>query len=529
MRSRYTFALCAGVKLLIQRILSRTMLAEKQQSELDFYSPLQGLVAECVAKKREVQNIVETTNKEAFKYFFDAAEVRDYKVSVNIKQFFESDPVLKAVDAEYWEYVMNKTDILSYMSADQRYEWGDNIRKHNVPEFTIDNVKTTMLEMHRDKELFLARRVDGIFRALSPGHLTNSPMGFGKRFILAGVRSEYTVDYKSSQYLQDLRCVVAKLLNREAGVYQPDTYADLFRINMDGQWNYVDGGAFKIRMYKKGTAHIEFHPEIACRLNQLLAFIHPHAIPSEFRTKPKKPNKEYALNHDLIGFDVVNDLLNFRYNKHGESWYFLDKLKNKKSAQVVEYIGGVDIGNGYYKFGYDPEPIINYIRRTGTIPEYKSHQYYPTPEHIARDAVAMAEINDGDFVREPSAGQGAIAEQIREAHPLAILQCVEISKLHCEILKQKGFEVVNTDFLQFNPERKCDKLVMNPPFSDGRAIDHAKHGFDMLADGGVLVSVLPASFLGKEIIPGCEYTYSHVYKNEFAGCSVNVVIVRICK
>lgn len=182
-----------------------------------------------------------------------------------------------------------------------------------------------------------------------------------------------------------------------------------------------------------------------------------------------------------------------------------------------------------WSFSYDPKSILLEIKRSGCIPEYKSHQYYPSPENIARDAVAMANIKDGDFVLEPSAGQGAIAEQIRAAHPLSFLQCVEISRLHCEILKQKGFEVVNADFLEFNPERKCDKLVMNPPFSDGRAIDHVKHGFDMLTDDGVLVSVLPASFLGKEIIPGCEYTYSHVYKNEFSGCSVNVVIVRICK
>lgn len=503
------------------------MLAEKQQSELDFYSPLQGLVAECVAKKREVQNIVETTNKEAFKYFFAAAEVRDYKVSVNIKQFFESAPVLKAVDAEYWEYVMSKTDILSYMSADQRYEWGDNIRKHNVPEFTIDNVKTTMLEMHRDKELFLARRVDGIFRALSPGHLTNSPMGFGKRFIIAGMRSEYSVDHKYCGYVHDLRCVVAKLFGREIGAYQPDTYADLNRIDTDGQWNYMDGGAFKIRMYKKGTAHIEVHPEISYRLNQLLAFLHPLAIPSEFRTKPNKPIKEHRLNHDLIGFDILSDLGNFRYNSYGESWYFLGTLKNSKSSQIIEYIGGVNIGKNYYRFDYDPEPIINYIRRTGTIPEYKSHQYYPTPEHIARDAVEMADINDGDFVLEPSAGQGAIAAQIREAHPLSFLQCVEISELHCEILRQKGFEVVNDDFLKHGPGHKYDVIVCNPPFSQGRAEAHVKHAYELLADGGVLVSVLPASSKDKQIIEGANHEYSKVYENDFKGCSIGVVIVRI--
>jgi phospholipid N-methyltransferase len=504
------------------------MLTEKKQTELDFYSPLQSLYAQYRSEKEQLIKITETLDNSVLHYFFDAARANDYRVSVNAADIFKLEPAIKAIDAKYWQTAMMLTDVLECMPADKHNGWHDQIRRHKTPEFTIDNVKATLQEMLRNRDMLLAERVDGIFRKLSHEHVTNCPQGFGKRFIMGYMRSYASVAYEKSNYIHDLRCVIAKFMGR-SGVQSHNTWADLNNIKLDGQWNYLDGGAIKIRMYKKGTAHMEVHPEMAYRLNQTLAFLHPHAISAEFRTPPKKKTKEHRLNYDLLGFDVLSDLEGF-VSMHGASnWRFNDKLKNKKSELVVEYIGGVKVGSNEWAFDYDPKSILREISRDGCVPEYKSHQYYPTPEHIARDGVAMAGIKDGDFVLEPSAGQGAIAEQIREAHPAASLQCVEISKLHCEILKQKGFEVINADFLKFNPERKCDKIVMNPPFSAGRAADHVKHAFDMLSDDGVLVSILPASFLGKEIIPGSEYSYSHVYKNEFSGCSVNVVIVRICK
>lgn len=504
------------------------MLAEKQQAELDLYSPLQSLYAQYRSEKDAVIKVSETLDSHAVNYFFEAAYANNYRISVNATDIFKLEPAIKAVDAKYWQSAMMLTDVLEYMAADKRNDWHEQIRAHKTPEFTIENVKATLQEMLRNRDMLLAERVDGIFRKLSHEHVTNCPQGFGKRFIMGYMRNYSSVAYEKSNYIHDLRCVIAKFMGRD-GVQSHNTYADLNNIELDGRWNCLDGGAIKIRMYKKGTAHMEVHPEMAYRLNQTLAFLYPHAIPAEFRTPPKKKTKEHRLNYDLLGFDVLNDLEGFVAMHGSSNWRFSDKLKNKKSELVVEYIGGVKVGSNEWAFDYSPASILREIKRSACIPEYKSHQYYPTPEHIARDAVAMADIKDGDFVREPSAGQGAIAEQIREAHPLSTLQCVEVSKLHCEILKQKGFEVVNTDFLKFNPERKCDKIIMNPPFSDGRAVDHVKHAFNMLDDGGALVSVLPASFLGKEIIPGCDYTYSNVYKNEFAGCSVNVVIVRICK
>ena len=504
------------------------MLAETKQTDLDLYSPLQSLYAQCRSEKAAVKHVADTLDSKAVDYFFDAARANDYRVSVNAKDIFQLDPAIKAVDAKYWQSAMMLTDVLEYMAADKRNEWHEQIRTHKTPEFTIDNVQATLKEMLRNRDRLLAERVDGIFRNLSHEHVTNCPQGFGKRFIMGYMRSYCSVSHDRSNYIHDLRCVIAKFMGRE-GVQSHNTYYDLNNIKLDGQWNYLDGGAIKIRMYKKGTAHMEVHPEMAYRLNHTLAFLHPHAIPAEFRTAPKKKAKEHKLNYDLLGFDILKDLEEFSSRYQSDNWRFRNQLNNKKSEQVIEYIGGVKVGNNEWSFDYDPTQILREIKRNGCIPEYKSHQYYPTPEHIARDAVEMADINDGDFVLEPSAGQGAIAEQIREAHPLSSLQCVEISELHCEILRQKGFEVVNDDFLKHSPGHKYDVIVCNPPFSKGRAEAHVKNAYELLADDGVLVAVLPASFKGKQIIEGANHEYSKVYENDFKGCSVNVVIVRIEK
>lgn len=505
------------------------MLAESKHTDLDLYSPLQSLYAQYRAEKEAVKHVADTLDSKAVDYFFDAARANDYRVSVNAKDIFQLDPAIKAVDAKYWQSAMMLTDVLEYMAADKRNEWHEQIRTHKTPEFTIDNVEATLKEMLRNRDRLLAERVDGIFRNLSHEHVTNCPQGFGKRFIMGYMRSYCSVSHDRSNYIHDLRCVIAKFMGRE-GVQSHNTYSDLNNIKLDGQWNYLDGGAIKIRMYKKGTAHMEVHPEMAYRLNQTLSFLHPHAIPAEFRTAPKKKAKEYQLNYDLLGFDILKDLEEFSSRYSGDSWRFRNQLNNKKSEQVIEYIGGVKVGNNEWSFDYDPTQILREIKRNGCIPEHKSHQYYPTPEHIARDAVEMADIKDGDFVLEPSAGQGAIAEQIREAHPLSSLHCVEISELHCEILRQKGFDVVNDDFLKFNHEHKYDVIVCNPPYSDGRWLSHVNHAFSLLNPNGTLVAVLPSSSIGKKITNHNVNTeWSKIFHNQFKGAGISVSIMKARK
>lgn len=74
-----------------------------------------------------------------------------------------------------------------------------------------------------------------------------------------------------------------------------------------------------MRLYKKGTAHLEINPEMAAKLNQVLTFLHPNAIPAEFRRKPVKEqrSKNHILEHDLVSFDAQSSIESCRMTNDG--------------------------------------------------------------------------------------------------------------------------------------------------------------------------------------------------------------------
>jgi len=497
-------------------------LNHQQSSELDLYNPLNSLFGEYSSIVGRVHSVATAIDGRATRYFFEAAAANDYKGSCNVDEIFRLDRAIKAVDAEFWQKAMKLTDVLEYMPADKRNDWHEQIRKHKTPPFEIDTVYATLKDLLVSRERFLAERVDGIFRNLSHSHVTNIPQGFGKRFIM-GYTLEYTsFAHRMAEYIHDLRTVIAKFMGREHA-NSSHTWADLNKLPRDGQWYSFDGGAWKIRLYKIGTAHMEVHPEMAYRLNQVLAYMHPNAIPNEFRTPPKKRAKEFELQYDLLGFDIVHQLRELRIQDGGMSAWGSEL--SSKTQTTLEYIGGVNSKGGNWEFDYNVKPVITEICRSGMLPEQKSHQYYPTPEHIALRVVEWADIKPGERVLEPSAGQGAIADQIRND---ALIYCMDISKLHCDVLKAKGYERVQcADFLKYYPSVKWDKCVLNPPFADKRAEMHVQHAAGLLREGGVLVAVLPASYKNKTIVDGMNHEYSEVLHNEFQGCSVNVVILRL--
>jgi hypothetical protein len=118
--------------------------------------------------------------------------------------------------------------------------------------------------------------------------------------------------------------------------------------------------------------------------------------------------------------------------------------------------------------------------------------YFPTPPDVVERMLGYAQIGPGDFVLEPSAGAGHIADAIRAAHPGATLGCVEINHDLAELLRLKTHEHVGWDFMALDPGGwgYMNRVVMNPPFERGQDIDHVRHAHALLAPGGRLVSVM---------------------------------------
>ena len=458
--------------------------------------------------------------------------------SLYIERLFRTERAVKALDAAYWNKALGMTDVFDYMPQKRRDEWTTQLTawkqdskkpEEQLPEFTEQTVRSTITGLLMMRSQFFGERVDGIFRALSHTHVTNCPQGFSKRMILSRVICEYgSVNHSQAGHINDLRAVIAKFMGRDEPRWNNTSGVLSGAKQRPGEWVIHDGGALRLRVYKVGTAHLEVHPDIAWRLNQVLAGMYPMAIPSEFRTRPKKQPKAFAVLGRPLPFSVLDILAEAKIDKDRRTVYLSsyyasqNKEATTEAGRVLESIGGVKNAKGHYEFDYDPGAALGEIGSTGCLPDVKTHQFYPTPETVAHAVIDAAEIGDDDTCLEPSAGLGGLADLMPQERTV----CVEISALHCAVLQAKGHQVHQADFLAWAPgQPKVDRVLMNPPFSEGRWQAHLAAAAELVKAGGRLVAVLPSGAKAQNVLPGWTLSWSRPFENQFAGTSVSVTIL----
>lgn len=514
--------------------------AEPREQLPALRSPLDGLLTSHAQERIAIRQVVEFhKSNRALDYFFDAAKAKDQShAKHSIDLLLDEDAAAKALDATYWARAINLTDVLDVMPADDRNKWHDSIQRHETPPFVREAVYTTIEDLLLRREEFFCQRIDGLFRKLSGNHVTNVPEGFSKRMILENLYSSFsnTIDYHRKEYIHDLRVIVATFMGRAASSEDATRLAllEIIAGQRFGIWHDFDGHAFRVRIYKKGTAHIEVHPGIAYRMNAVLAKLHPMAIPAQFRTVAPAA-KEYALQDDLLPDHTVAYLAKMQGAwRHGQDWLISHPYATSKGGSfdrgrghaeaLFQQLGGVPNGRTSWKFDYDPTKALQEMLRTGRVPD-ESYQFFETQPPLVDDIIDRAEIEPHHVVLEPSAGRGAILQAIPSERRI----CVEVSSLRCAILRAKGYVPIQADFLNLMPSTgRVDRIVMNPPFSKGRAKEHVRHAATYwLKPDGRLVAVLPASLRDQVIAKGWRHSYSEILRDRFPGTGVAVVLLTL--
>jgi len=543
-------------------------IAGEVADEAQFFAPMSAdlvdsLIGQYGATRKRIEALAAAVRLDdigSVLHYFVEGNVQDQRFSMpaTVDALFRAEGAIAKLNADFWNRALQLTDVFDYMPQARREQWHDQIRnpegrKENrhtgekdmppLPAFEEDTVRSTLNGLLNSRAQFLAERVDGIFRSLSRQHVTNTPQGFNKRMIIQGVFS-----YGTAGQINDLRCVIAKFMGRDEPKHCGTDPVIKAARRRNGEWQNVDGGALRIRVYGGvGTAHLEVHPDMAWRLNAILASLYPLSIPAEFREKPKRAKKikDFELFDKPLPFVVVAQLAAMRegWRKGKDGWRDIhiaipntrcfdygdyDKAARKQAEDVLRAIGGVWVDSvagerlQHWQFDYEPTAVLDQVVCTGCIPDQKSHQFYPTPSAVAEFAVSVADIEGHHGVLEPSAGIGGLADYL----PKLQTTCIEISPLHCRVLEAKGFKAIEADFLKWAPgQAQADRIVMNPPYSEGRWQAHLQAASDMLKPNGRLVAILPASAKGKDVLPGWQLDWARTFDNEFAGTSVSVVVL----
>jgi len=187
--------------------------------------------------------------------------------------------------------------------------------------------------------------------------------------------------------------------------------------------------------------------------------------------------------------------------------------------KVLRAMGGTwDRRAKGHVFDEDPSDAIDSAVLTGSYTDKKQAlQFFETPEALAEELVAAAEIQDGMRVLEPSAGRGRIVRAIKNVARDCVLFACELNREHFLALNSVNARV-NIHLGDFMKARysDIDRVVANPPFSKRQDVDHVERAFSMLRSGGRLVSVVSGSAMHridkkgeafKELVKRCGGSY----------------------
>ncbi len=185
-------------------------------------------------------------------------------------------------------------------------------------------------------------------------------------------------------------------------------------------------------------------------------------------------------------FEVESEYFRVVAYKNGNAhvWFKRADLVKQVNKLLAEYYGDT--------LGAAPDCAdVKHAPKTGVA---KNYGFFETPPSLAAEIVAHAIIEPGMTVLEPSAGRGALAREAAKAG--GVVTCVEIQRGHADdLLAERLGDVMCEDFLGIDPRvvrSRFDRIVMNPPFDQGRDIDHVMHALDLLKPDGVLVAIMSA-------------------------------------
>ena len=163
--------------------------------------------------------------------------------------------------------------------------------------------------------------------------------------------------------------------------------------------------------------------------------------------------------------------------------------------EVLEAVGGRwTKTEGAHLFPVDAAEALAPVLTTGevvTLGEKRTlAQYFPTPDPVVGRLIALAALEPGMTVLEPSAGSGAIATAA--AARGAIVDCIERDPGYATDLSDTHVvrRVQVADFLTTPASPGYDRVLMNPPFTRGTDMAHVTHALRFLKPDGLLVSVM---------------------------------------
>lgn len=366
-------------------------------------------------------------------YGIDRTERGDFKAlfrdSFNLEGSVET--YRQQVDASIWTYLLEFTGMSEMMDATAARAFDADLREEVQP-VTMETLRATFADLMGNADLIFARGLATAFAKLDPRFKSHDAFKIGSRMILTRVFSEFSGDFSYSGW-------------------ERETIIDIERVfaKLDGMKPNGNGLMWAIEQSRRAGGW-----------------------------GPKQSLTESPY-FRIRGFK----------NGNAHLWFTRDDLVERVNQILAEFYGEVIPDAA-------PADMDGDTFRSGSNLPAKDLQFYHSPEGVTDRLLSDLYLPEGAHVLEPSAGTGHIVRALRAKKPNVKITAVELHPDRvAQLRKLEGpdVQIVARNFLNEPAFPVYDAVVMNPPFYGTHWMDHVRHAWDFLKDGGRLVAVLPVS------------------------------------
>lgn len=366
-------------------------------------------------------------------YGIDRTERGDFKAL--FRESFDLEASVETyrqqTDASIWTYLLEMTGMSEMMDATAARAFDADLRQEVQP-VTIETLRATFADLMGNADLIFARGLATAFAKLDPRFKSHDAFKIGSRMILTRVFCDFSGSFTHSGW-------------------QRETIIDIERVfaKLDGRKPNGGGLMWAIDQSRRGGGY-----------------------------GPKQSLTESAY-FRIRGFK----------NGNAHLWFNRDDLVEKANKVLAEFYGEVIPDAA-------PADMDGETFRSGSNLPAKDLQFYHSPEGVTDQLLNGLYLPDGAHVLEPSAGTGHIVRAILAKQPTAKVTAVELHPDRvAQLRKIEGpqVQIIPRNFLNEPVFPVFDAVVMNPPFYGTHWMDHVRHAWDFVKDGGKLVAVLPVS------------------------------------
>lgn len=200
------------------------------------------------------------------------------------------------------------------------------------------------------------------------------------------------------------------------------------------------------------------------------------------------------INDDRRGYGPQQSVTESQYfrirgfmNGNAHLWFTRDDLVTKANKILAAYYGEV-IPDAAPK---DEDGAAFTVR--SNLP-CKDLQFYHTPDTAAGYVLDKLCNRGAMRILEPSAGTGHLVRPLlAKGHKVTAIEIHGDRVAKLRALESPDCTVIGGNFLNQMPIEDFEAVVMNPPFYGNHWMDHVRHAYDFLQDGGQLIAILPVN------------------------------------